>query len=67
RVVLKHRWSHKAAHLAESAGFASVSEKLPAVRHLLADARASLDKARDAFDAGAQTTASNNATVHFMD
>ena len=49
-IALERRWTHKLAHQAGDAGFATVDEKLHAVQELLDDARALLTDARDAIE-----------------
>lgn len=52
---LERRWTHTLAHMAEDAGFASVSEKMHAAQALLDDARALLDEAKDALEDDAES------------
>ena len=47
---LGYRWAHKIAHQAEDGGFDVACAKLHEAQHLLADARAALDEAREALE-----------------
>ena len=47
---LERRWTHVLAHMAEDAGYGTVSDKLHAAQALLDDARALLDEAKDALE-----------------
>ena len=49
-VKLERRWSHTLAHMAEDAGYETVSEKLHTAMALLDEARAALGDARDALE-----------------
>ena len=54
---LERRWAHNLAHIAEDAGFNTVSEKLHAAQALLDDVRALLDEAKDAIEDDAEAGA----------
>lgn len=49
-IALERRWTHKLAHQAGDAGFATVDDKLHAVQELLDEARALLTDAKDALE-----------------
>ena len=49
-IALERRWTHKLAHQAGDAGFATVDDKLHAVQELLDEARALLADAKDALE-----------------
>ena len=49
-IALERRWTHKLAHQAGDAGFATVDDKLHSVQELLDEARALLADAKDALE-----------------
>ena len=49
-VKLERRWSHTLAHMAEDAGYETVSERLHTAMALLDEARAALGEAKDALE-----------------
>lgn len=49
-IALERRWTHRLAHQAGDAGFATVDDKLHAVQELLDEARALLADAKDALE-----------------
>ena len=63
-IALERRWTHKLAHQAGDAGFATVDDKLHAVQELLDEARALLSDARDALEDDA--AASSGVTVSLV-
>lgn len=54
-IKLERRWTHNLAHMAEDAGFETVSEKLHAAQAMLDDVRALLDDAKDALEDDAES------------
>ena len=61
---LERRWSHNLAHMAEDAGFSTVSEKLHAAQALIDEARAMIDEAKDALEEDAE--AAGGVTVQLV-
>ncbi|MBR3182428.1 MAG: dynein gamma chain protein [Eggerthellaceae bacterium] len=53
-IALERRWTHKLAHQAGDAGFATVDDKLHSVQELLDEARALLTDAKDALESDAE-------------
>ena len=49
-IALERRWTHRLAHQAGDAGFATVDDKLHSVQELLDEARALLSDAKDALE-----------------
>ena len=49
-IALERRWTHRLAHQAGDAGFATIDEKLHSVQELLDEARALLADAKDALE-----------------
>lgn len=49
-IALERRWTHRLAHQAGDAGFATVDDKLHSVQELLDEARALLADAKDALE-----------------
>ena len=49
-VKLERRWSHTLAHMAEDAGYETVSERLHTAMALLDEARAAFGEAKDALE-----------------
>ena len=62
--ALERRWTHKLAHQAGDAGFATVDDKLHSVQELLDEARALLTDAKDALESDAE--AAGGVTVSLV-
>ena len=63
-IALERRWTHKLAHQAGDAGFATVDDKLHSVQELLDEARALLTDAKDALETDAE--AAGGVTVSLV-
>ncbi len=63
-IALERRWTHRLAHQAGDAGFATVDDKLHSVQELLDEARALLADAKDALEDDA--AASSGITVSLV-
>lgn len=63
-IALERRWTHKLAHQAGDAGFATVDDKLHSVQELLDEARALLTDAKDALESDAE--AAGGVTVSLV-
>ena len=65
-VALEYRWTHRLAHIAEDAGYEETSQKLHKAQAMLADVRALLDEAKDAFENEAMRSAPDGSTVKLV-
>ena len=63
-IALERRWTHKLAHQAGDAGFATVDDKLHSVQELLDEARALRTDAKDALESDAE--AAGGVTVSLV-
>lgn len=63
-IALERRWTHRLAHQAGDAGFATVDDKLHSVQELLDEARALLADAKDALEDDAE--AAGGVTVSLV-
>ncbi|WP_303203253.1 dynein gamma chain protein [Raoultibacter timonensis] len=65
-VALNYRWSHKLAHTAGDAGFATVSEKLHCAQNALAEVRAVLDEAKSTLESDASAAIADKTHMHLV-